>query len=225
MLTQIRHQCLSKLIYDVRKRQSKLPGNKAKLEIGQLVIRQLRPAEVVGRQSLMKAVKVAMKWSEPHRIISFKNADRTVLRIKSIWRDTNMVEVNVSQILPIPTNLPVDLQNVMKWEMMAELRRHTGSNKKLKRKAMGEDNTRHDEEKGDRTSTIPVPAETIREDLLEGSVAAGLDEDRSSEAAVPRRKRVRAVIQCLWMMRQRDEDPPYQKGGSVMESIPYKSNG
>jgi len=85
--------------------------------------RTVRPTSPTGTFVGLGGNKFTTPWSEPYRIVEFKNKDKTIMRVQSIWRKGRIQEVNRSSVLPIPQNLNLDLQKVMTWEMQREIKR------------------------------------------------------------------------------------------------------
>lgn len=92
------HYMIDKLKIDVKSKSNKF----TKVQVGDLVICQYNPKELLNLSKINKGVKLLPKYSEPYRVIKLCNSSGTQLKVQSIWSHKKSKIINLSQTIKLP---------------------------------------------------------------------------------------------------------------------------
>lgn len=124
LLVQVRRDVLDRTIRQAADRhQRRAAGYVPKFEINDLVICWLNSHEVAKLLKRFGTTKMMPRWSEPCRILRFKNKERTIAVVQSIWHEGLYREVSIGDILALPRTLHEETLSAAKYEMLGDLKR------------------------------------------------------------------------------------------------------
>lgn len=108
----------------------KIVIDKQKLEINDLVVYELNHKELNEINKQQFSAKFTICWSELYRIRSFSNKDKTVITISSIWNDSIIKKIHISQVRKIPREYGIRELNKAKYELLADIKKDMNINNK-----------------------------------------------------------------------------------------------
>lgn len=68
--------------------------------------------------------KIMPKWSEPCRILSFRNKEKTALLVQRIWHTKLQRKINIKDVIRLPRKFGPDTIIAAKKELIADLHKH-----------------------------------------------------------------------------------------------------
>lgn len=92
-------------------------------EVNDLVVCWLNNNEVTKLLRRFGTTKLMPRWSEPCRIVKFKNKQKTIAIVKSIWHADLTREVATGDMLRLPKEMHQETLDAAKYEMLADLKR------------------------------------------------------------------------------------------------------